>query len=116
MKNPYSSDAIKKIMPEKLKEFRKNAGLTIEEVGIKLNKTKSAISSWEKGKALPDVNTLLKLSELYNVADINLFLEHAVPIEMPALTKTEQEHLKLWRLASQNTKTAITTLLRECSK
>lgn len=113
MKNTYSSDAISTVMPRKLKEFRKNSGLTIKQVGEMLNKTTAAVSLWEKGKALPDVHTLIKLSKIYNVSDVNQFLEPQSPPEMTILTKSEQEHIVLWRMAPAHVKSALTTILRD---
>jgi len=115
MKNLYSADAISEVMPRKLKEFRINSGLTIKQVGQILNKTTAAVSLWEKGKALPDVNTLIKLSEIYNVADVNQFLDPCIPPDMTTLSMSEQEHIKLWRNAPSNVKNAITTLLKMCN-
>ena len=116
MQNVYSSDAISTIMPKKLKEFRKNSGLTIKQVGGMLNKTTAAVSLWEKGKALPDVNTLIKLCKIYNIADLNLFLEPQTPPEVTILTKSEQELIKLWRAAKPQVRASIKNLLQECNK
>lgn len=103
-------------MPQKLKQFRKNSGYTIEEVGEKLNKTKSAVSTWENGKAIPDVNTLLRLCALYNIADFNEFLDTATPVEYSTLTRNERKIITLYRKSSPTVKKSIENLLRECNK
>lgn len=111
MKNTYSANAITQIMPEKLKYFRKASGLTIKEVGNKLNKTTAAVSLWEKGKALPDINILLQLCELYGVSDFNLFLENEAPQDISTLTKSEQTLIKYWRGTPEAVQKAILTIL-----
>lgn len=48
-------------------ELRKEKKLTQKEVAEKLNVSDKAISRWETGKGFPDVNSLMGLSELFNV-------------------------------------------------
>ena len=115
-KGIYTVKAIEEILPEKLKTFRKLAGLTTAQVGTLLNKTPSAVTLWETGKALPDVNTLLKLCDIYKIADLNEFLEINPPIEIKTLLKSEQELIKLWRGANSSIKTAVKTILKQCQK
>lgn len=112
----YTPEAVEKTLPEKLKTFRKQVNLTTSEVGKILNKTPSAITLWETGKALPDVNTLLKLCNIYKVSDLNEFLDPHTAPETKTLARSEQELLKLYRLAPQKIKTAIKTILEEFKK
>ncbi len=112
----YTAQAIEKILPEKLKTFRKLAGLTTAQVGVMLNKTPSAITLWETGKALPDVNTLLKLCDIYKIADLNAFLDTNTAPDIKTLAKSEQELIKLWRNANSSLKSAIKTILKQCAK
>jgi len=51
---------------EKLKEARKNAGMTQEQVAEKIMVSRVTISHWENGKSLPDISGLISLSDLYN--------------------------------------------------
>ncbi|MDO4488421.1 MAG: helix-turn-helix domain-containing protein [Eubacteriales bacterium] len=53
---------------EKLKEARKTAGLTQEEVAEKVLVSRVTISNWENGKSLPDIASLISLSDLYNIS------------------------------------------------
>lgn len=115
-KYPYSTDKIKKILPEKLKNFRKNSGLTTNEVGKLLNKTASAVTLWEKGKAMPDVETLLKLCKIYNIDDINAFLTYNMSLNPNSLSRPENELIFLWRKAKPPIRAAIKTILKEAVK
>ena len=112
----YTVEAIEKILPQKLKAFRKNSGLTTAQVGAMLNRTASAVTLWETGKALPDVNVLLKLCDIYKINDLNEFLENNVPLEMKSLARSEQELISLWRKAPSSIKASIKTILKQCSK
>ncbi len=112
----YTVQAIEEILPDKLKTFRKLAGYTTAQVGALLNKTPSAVTLWETGKALPDVNTLLKLCNIYKIADLNEFLDTNIAPDIKSLAKSEQELIKLWRRANPSLKTAIKTILKQCNK
>ena len=53
---------------EKIKETRKNAGLTQEQLAQKLVISRQAITKWESDKGLPDIQNLKALAELLNVS------------------------------------------------
>lgn len=53
---------------ERLKEARKNIGMTQEEVAEKVLVSRVTISNWENGKSLPDIASLILLSDLYNIS------------------------------------------------
>lgn len=112
-KKIYTVSAIEKILPEKLKKFRKNAKLTTNQVGEMLNKTPSAITLWETGKSLPDVNTLLKLCDIYKVADLSEFVNQDASIEVSSLAKSEQEIIRLWRKTPSDVKNALKCILKK---
>lgn len=53
---------------ERLKYLRKQQHWTQEQLAQYLNISRSQISKWENGDLLPDVQSLQKLSNLYNVS------------------------------------------------
>lgn len=53
---------------EKLKEARIRSGLTQEQVAEKVMVSRVTVSHWENGKSLPDVFSLLSLSEIYQIS------------------------------------------------
>lgn len=53
---------------EKLKEARKQAGLSQEELAIKIGVSRSAIAKWESNNGLPDIDNLKIISKLLNVS------------------------------------------------
>lgn len=55
-------------LADHLKYLRKQRNWTQEEVAQRLNMSRSQISKWENGELLPDLQSLEKLSELYNVS------------------------------------------------
>ena len=53
---------------EKLKEARKNAGLSQEQFAKKMSVSRSAIAKWETDKGMPDVNNLKIMAQLLDVS------------------------------------------------
>ena len=53
---------------ERLKEIRQNAGMTQEEVAEKIMVSRVTVSHWENGKSLPDIVSLISLSDLYGIS------------------------------------------------
>ena len=53
---------------EKLKEARQKAGMTQDQVSEKIMVSRVTVSHWENGKSLPDIVSLLSLSDLYSIS------------------------------------------------
>ena len=111
-KELYDEDTVLKILPNRLKEARKANGLTIYNVAQSVGKTPSSISLWEKGKALPDVNTLLRLCKLYHLESIEDLLLPENNFDKESITKSEITLLKLWRNADKKAKDAAKLMLK----
>lgn len=58
----------KEIFAEKLKKARNDTGLSQREVAKELNLSKSTIASYEMGRTEPDIETLAKLADFYQVS------------------------------------------------
>ena len=54
-------------LSEKIRTLRKNAGLTQEQLGEKINVSRQAITKWESGDGLPDIYNLVALSNLFSI-------------------------------------------------
>ena len=57
-----------------IKEIRKKNGLTQEKFASKYGVTYQAVSKWENGKNIPDLNILKDICEDYHI-DLNDLLE-----------------------------------------
>ena len=53
---------------ERLKEARQNIGMTQDQVAEKIMVSRVTVSNWENGKSLPDVVSLISLSDLYSIS------------------------------------------------
>ncbi len=64
----------------RLQELRKKYGYSQEQLSEMLGVSRQAVSKWESGQTTPDINNLMKLSEIYNVStDYLLFGKENVP-------------------------------------
>lgn len=55
---------------EKLKRCRTDKSLTQAQVAEKLHVSRKTISGWENGRSYPDINSFVKLSDLYGFHSI----------------------------------------------
>ena len=58
----------KMILGEQIKKHRILLNMTQEDLCQKLNTTRQTVSKWEKNMIEPDINTLLKLSNIFNIS------------------------------------------------
>lgn len=52
---------------DKIKMLRRKRKLTQSQLANELNVTAQAVSKWEKGLSYPDIETIIKISELFDV-------------------------------------------------
>ena len=52
---------------EKLYDLRKKGGLSQEQLAEQLGVSRQAVSKWESGKAIPESDTLVSISEYFHV-------------------------------------------------
>lgn len=60
-------DSLKKVIADNLVELRKMKKYTQQDLGNILQYSDKAISKWEKGESLPDIEVLYEICELYGV-------------------------------------------------
>ena len=56
------------VVSNSIKKLREEKGMTQDELAEKLNVTRQAVSNWETGKTQPDIETLTKLAEIFDVS------------------------------------------------
>lgn len=69
---------IKEIIKNNLIKYRKNNKLTQLELAEKIHYSDKAISRWENGEVVPDIETLNLLSEIYEIPINQFFEEHTM--------------------------------------
>ena len=69
-------EQLKKVISTNICKLRKSAGMTQVALAEKLNYSDKAVSRWEKGEVVPDVETLYRLGEVFGVNIEYFFSEH----------------------------------------
>lgn len=85
---------------EKIKVARREIGFTQEEVAESLMVSRQTISNWENGRSLPDIVSVIKMSELYKVSlDELLKGDHEMMEKIEKDTKLIKSEKKVVRYA-----------------
>ena len=67
--------SVKETLVENLIQLRKDSKLTQLELAEKVGYSDKAVSRWEHGEVMPDIDTLEKLAEVYQIPFTSLFTE-----------------------------------------
>lgn len=70
---------MKREIADRLYTFRKNSGLSQEELAEKIGVSRQAVSKWERGEASPDTENLILLAKTYGVSLDELILSREEP-------------------------------------
>lgn len=74
------------MLGERLVYFRKKHKLTQNDVAYRLNVVRSTYTNWEAGRTEPDISTLIKISDLYNISLDNLVgREYRIPPQVEVI-------------------------------
>ena len=75
---------------ERLQQLRKEENYSQEQLAEMLGISRQAVSKWESGQGYPDINNIIKLTEIYNVsADYILLGKEADLIEKASDVREE---------------------------
>ena len=75
------------ILADKIIELRKKNGWSQEELAEMLGVSRQSVSKWESAQSVPDMNRILKLSEVFGVTTDDLLKDELeLPAERPAET------------------------------
>ena len=66
---------------KKIKQLRKFSGMTQEQLAEKLNISRQALSKWENGTSMPDVESVVRISMLFQISLEELLLKEEKYVE-----------------------------------
>lgn len=101
----------------KIQKLRNDSGLTREEFAEKFHVSRQAVSKWENGDPMPDIDNIIKIAKFFHVTVDYLLLDsHTRTIEenkaikkiLPVIGK-----LNTWELYSENLMTEYTQCTEE---
>lgn len=81
-------DNVRELISKNLYLIRKEKKLTQLEFAEKINYSDKAISRWEKGESIPDVETLANIAKTFDVP-INFFFQENTKDDLPGIDKKE---------------------------
>lgn len=90
----------------RLKDLRVEHGLTQEEVSEKIYVTKQAVSKWEKGLSMPDVESLGALANLYNTT-VDYLLTGDEKVKIEVVKEIETVEVEVEKPISKETMKAL---------
>lgn len=76
------------ILAEKIIKLRKQNGWSQEELAARLNVSRQSVSKWESAASIPDLNKIIRLSEIFGVST-DYLLKDEIEKEMSILTREE---------------------------
>lgn len=77
------------VVGNNIKNLRKANKLTQYELSEKLNYSNKAISRWESGEVVPDIQTLNKICEIFNVPIASMFEQDATKTKIRRTAKLQ---------------------------
>ncbi|HEY4538030.1 MAG TPA: helix-turn-helix domain-containing protein [Erysipelothrix sp.] len=80
------------ILADKILMLRKKAGFSQEELANRLNVSRQSISKWEQAQSIPEMDKLLKLSELFEVSLDYLLRDDQEDVEYIEAIPNEKQH------------------------
>ena len=81
-------DDIKKTIAVNIQQLRSQAGLTQAELAERLNYSDKAVSKWERGESVPDVQILKQIADMFEVTvDYLLSDTHDDKTDLPKVSK-----------------------------
>lgn len=97
---------------ERLQELRKQAGYSQEQLAELLGLSRQAVSKWESGQGKPEIDNIVKLTEIYDVsADYLLSGVNRAPVPAPEKKELSHEYKKAIGIIAIIAATAIVTVL-----
>lgn len=103
-------------MVKNLRLLREEKGLSQQRLAEMLNISQQAVFKYEKTASEPDISTLVRLADIFDVS-VDFLIGNSdirsknVPLNAVMLTVQESDHIKLWRTLPDNIKENIDTLI-----
>lgn len=79
------------VLAEKIAKLRKQNGWSQEDLAMKLNVSRQSVSKWESGASNPDLDKILKLSNLFGVSTDYLLKDEMEEADPEVVNVYEEE-------------------------
>ncbi len=82
------------ILADKIVNLRKRSGWSQEELAEKMGVSRQSISKWEGAQSVPDMNRILKLSEVFHVSTDYLLRDDMEELQCSVIPATDTEQIE----------------------
>ena len=89
-------------LSEKIMDLRKKSGWSQEELAERLGISRQSVSKWETGESIPDIDKIIRMSELWNVSTDYLLKEEEVMEESDIPDSAEKQNSETYQEYAQN--------------
>ncbi|MBQ7369128.1 MAG: helix-turn-helix transcriptional regulator [Clostridia bacterium] len=96
-----------------IKEFREEMQLTQKELAEKIGNVQRNVSNWENGTSEPDCETILKLSEIFDISIDELFGRNMPILNNSPISSVEYTLLRYIRKLNEPQRFTLMQFLRE---
>lgn len=108
-------------MVKNLRLLREEKGISQQKLAEMLNTSQQNIFKYEKTDCEPDISTLIKIADIFNVTVDYLIgnseiRDKGAKLNAVALTEQEKLHIKLWRKLPQDIQERIDMLIESIKK
>lgn len=103
-------------LSEKIMQLRKQKGWSQEELAERLDISRQSISKWESGASIPELDKILKLSNLFGVTTDYLLKDEAQPQEMPVSVNMGEREIPSLRKVTKEEAEDFMTVTKTLSK
>lgn len=100
-------------MALRLKELRESRGIKQSELAKYLNVASNTISTWENNQREPNLETVIKMANFFNVSTDYLLGKSGAETELPLLTKEEASLLRNYRRLKGKAQAALMTVANQ---
>lgn len=89
-------------LSEKIMDLRKKSGWSQEELADRLGISRQSVSKWETGESIPDIDKIIRMSELWNVSTGYLLKEEEVMEESDIPDSAEKQNSETYQEYAQD--------------
>lgn len=107
----------------KLKNIRISMGLSQEEFAKRLNTTKQVISRYETEQRTPKITIAQTYADILGIPlndlidnNIELDIEKSIPVSEDALSESEKDLIKLFRLVPKESRPLVLSMIKAALK
>ena len=103
------------ILADKIIDLRKKAGLSQDELAEQMGVSRQSVSKWEGAQSIPDLNKILKLSEIFGVST-DYLLKDDFEKPAPEISETITDEKPLRRVSMEEANKFLTVNERSAFK